>query len=343
MTVAPATQFRLPDELTATEPAEHRGLSRDGVRLLVGRSDGITHTRFADLDQHLQPGDLVVVNTSATIAAEVEASRTRGEPVVLHVATELDDGSWVIELRTGPDGGRPILTAQPGEILRLSGAVRIRLLEPYLGKRLWRAQVVTSLPFTEYLATNGRPISYGYLDGRWPLSDYQTIFSVEPGSAEMPSAARPFTHELVTRLITKGVALAPILLHAGVSSQEAGEPPQTERFSVSSSTARQVNSVRAAGGRVVAVGTTVTRALESAADPDGVVHEAHGWTTLVLGPSHPVRVVSGLVTGLHNPDASHLLLVESVAGADLAQRAYDAAVAERYLWHEFGDSCLLLP
>jgi S-adenosylmethionine:tRNA ribosyltransferase-isomerase len=203
--------------------------------------------------------------------------------------------------------------------------------------------VISSRPFPEYLATYGRPISYGYLSAHWPLSDYKTIFSIHPGSAEMPSAARPFTPELIARLIARGIAIAPIILHTGVSSQDAGEPPQPERFSVSESTAGLINSTRAAGNRVVAVGTTVTRAVESAVDFDGQVRAIAGWTELVLGPQRPVRVVTGLVTGLHNPDASHLLLVESVVGADLAQRAYDAAIAERYLWHEFGDSCLLLP
>jgi S-adenosylmethionine:tRNA ribosyltransferase-isomerase len=348
----PTTHFSVPDELTATEPPEHRGLARDGVRLLVARPDGIQHSTFTDLDQHLDPQDLLVVNTSATLAAEIDGTRLGNWPTVLHVASELDDGSWVVELRSAPDGANPILTAQQGEVIRLPHAVRVRLLEPYPlvnasptghGNRLWRAQVIIARPFTQYLAEYGRPISYGYLSRRWPLTDYQTIFSADPGSAEMPSAARPFTDRLISRLVAKGIAIAPITLHTGVSSQEAGEAPQAERFSVPAATATLVNDVRSAGGRIVAVGTTVTRALESAVTPDGQVTAAAGWTTLVLGPHHPVQVVNGLITGLHNPDASHLLLVEAVAGQQLAQRAYDAAVAERYHWHEFGDSCLLLP
>jgi S-adenosylmethionine:tRNA ribosyltransferase-isomerase len=352
MTAMPATRFWLPDELTATKPAEHRGLRRDGVRLLVGRPDELIHTVFAPLDDFLVPGDLVVLNRSQTIAAEIDGQRSDGQPVVLHCATELEDGNWVLELRTAPDGARPILDAQRGEAIRVAPEVRVRLLDPYpqpggspgnSGNRLWRARVISDVPLLSYLAAYGRPISYGYLQGRWPLSDYQTVFGTEPGSAEMPSAGRPFTTELITRLVMKGIAIAPITLHTGVSSQEANEPPQPERFHVSASTASLVNHTRAAGGRVVAVGTTVTRALESAVGADGKVRAAQGWTSLVLGPGNPVRVVNGLVTGLHNPDASHLLLVEAVAGAELAQRTYDAALAERYLWHEFGDSCLLLP
>lgn len=354
---SPSTRFELAEDLTATEPPEHRGLDRDGVRLLVaeGVPDAaepdrirLTHTRFRELGSHLQAGDLIVVNTSRTIAAEVDAVLD-GEPVVLHVASPLPDGGWVLELRTAPAAARPILDARPGTRIDLPQGLRARLLAPYPehaasptgeGNRLWRAEVSAGLP--ELLRRHGRPVSYGYLSERWPLADYQTVFGRHPGSAEMPSAGRPFSTGLVTELISRGVSFAPITLHTGVSSQEAGEPPQPERFEVPAATARLVNATRQAGSRVIAVGTTVTRALESAADPDGRLRPARGWTELVIGPDHPARVVTGLITGLHNPDASHLLLVESVAGPRLAQQAYDAAVEARYLWHEFGDSCLLL-
>jgi S-adenosylmethionine:tRNA ribosyltransferase-isomerase len=170
-----------------------------------------------------------------------------------------------------------------------------------------------------------------------------TVFGWQPGSAEMPSAGRPFSTELVTDLVRHGVLVAPVLLHTGVSSPEHGEPPQAERYEVPATTARLVNATRRWGGRVVAVGTTVTRALESAADAAGVVRPAAGWTDLVLGPDRPARVVTGLVTGWHEPGATHLDLLEAVAGAALVEAAYDHALRERYLWHEFGDSCLLLP
>jgi S-adenosylmethionine:tRNA ribosyltransferase-isomerase len=366
LTHAPTTRFSVPDQRFAAEPPERRGLPRDGVRLLVadGRSGRIEHSRFDRLPDFLEPGDLVVVNNSQTVAAELDGTGEGNWPMVLHVATRLDDGSWVVELRTAPDAAEPILTGRPGQLFRFGGdlaaagtarqaGVTLRLLEPYpaaghdsgpggVGNRLWRARIDSPVPFEQFLAWNGRPISYGYLNGHWPLADYQTVFGLIPGSAEMPSAGRPFTTELVTRLVSAGVLIAPITLHTGVSSQEAGEGPQPERFEVPATTARLVNDVRCSGGRVIAVGTTVTRALESAADADGFVLESRGWTDLVLGPDHPARVVGGLVTGLHNPDASHLLLVEAVAGAELTQRAYDAAVAGDYLWHEFGDSCLIL-
>jgi len=352
LSTAPSTTFAA--GAFAAEPPERRGLPRDRVRLLVadGRTGRIEHSRFHRLPDFLAPGDLVVVNNSRTVPRELDGTGPGGRPIVLHAATELDDGSWVVELRTAPDAAAPVLTARPGQRYRVADRADLELLEPYPvgagagpggnGVRLWRASVHAAVPLAELLAATGRPIGYGYLSGRWPLADYQTVFGRRPGSAEMPSAGRPFTTELVTELITAGVLVAPITLHTGVSSQEAGEGPQPERFEVPAVTARLVNDVRCAGGRVIAVGTTVTRALESAADPDGFVTEREGWTDLVLGPDRPVRAVTGLISGLHDPHASHLLLVEAVVGAELTQRAYDAAVDAGYLWHEFGDSSLLL-
>lgn len=340
----PRTRFQAAE--FAPAPVERRGLPRDGVRLLVGTRDGITHRRFHHLPDHLRPGDLVVVNDSATVPGQLDGSWDRG-PLVVHLSTPLPDGTWVLELRSAPDARRSILDARPGDRVVAAG-LAIRLLEGYpsegssptgAGNRLWRAQVAGSV---EAALAQGRPISYGYLDRTYPLEDYQTVFATRPGSAEMPSAGRPFTTGLVTALVTSGVQIATITLHTGLSSQEAGEAPQPERFEVPATTARLVNEARAAGGRVVAVGTTVVRALESAVVGDRVVADA-GWTERVVTPADPPRVVDGLITGWHDPEASHLLLVEAVAGATLTQAAYDAAVSEGYLWHEFGDSALLLP
>ena len=342
----PTTVFPSPAATTAPAPAEWRGWERDQVRLLVARPDGIGHVRFRDLPGQLRRGDLVVVNDSATEARELDASIGRG-PVVLHLAQPLGDGQWAVELRTAPDAARAVLDAEAGDVVT-AGALRVRLAAPYPsvsspaghGNRLWRATVDGDVAAA--MARSGRPIAYGYLDRRYPLEAYQTVFAHRPGSAEMPSAARPFTPELVADLVSRGVQVAPITLHTGVSSQEAGEAPYPEWFEVTGTTARLVDQTRRAGGRVVAVGTTVTRALESAV-VDGEVIGMSGWTDRVVTPARPPRVVDGLVTGWHDPHASHLLLVEAVAGGVLTQTAYDAAVAGGYLWHEFGDAALFLP
>ena len=347
LAVVPTTRFPDPGDRTAALPPEARGLRRDDVRLLVARLSALTEARFRDLPDHLVPGDLVVVNNSATLPGEADGL-WRGRAVVVHVATPLDDGSWVVELRTAPAAARAVLTAEPGDEVEVVGE-RLTLIEPYprsssptgRGNRLWRVRAGTHVQAA--LERFGRPIAYGYLERRLPLADYQTVFATVPGSAEMPSAGRPFTADVVARLVASGIGVAPVTLHTGVSSQEAGEAPQPERYDVPEMTARLVNATSAAGGRVVAVGTTVTRALESAVDPAGRVRAARGWTERVVTPDDPPRVVTGLVTGWHDPLASHLLLVEAVAGRALTQAAYDAASEGGYLWHEFGDSALLLP
>lgn len=341
----PRTSFELPRALAATEPPEARGLSRDQVRLLVARPSRLEHARFRDLPGWLSPGDLLVVNTSATRAAAVNGVRARLHPVLVHFSTVLDDGTWIVEFRS-EDGTAPLLDVHPNEIVTLPAGMRLHVLsahpEPWHETSRLR-RVRADGPIEPYLAEHGRPIKYDYVRGEWPLSAYQTVFATEKGSAEMPSAARPFTPELVTKLVAGGVNFAPITLHCGVSSLEPGELPQDERFRVSPSSARLVNQTRAAGGRVVAVGTTATRALESIARDDGTVAAGEGWTDVVLGPDRPARAVDGLITGWHQPGASHLSLLEAVAGPELVQTAYDAALEAGYLWHEFGDSCLLLP
>ncbi len=332
----------------ASEPPEARGLSRDDVRLLVATRAGVTHAAFRDLAGFLEPGDLVVVNTSGTLAAAVDGERAGG-PVTVHLSSALADGSWAAELRPGRRATGPLRDVAPGDTVLLAHG-RLHVLEPYpepaatpAATRLWRCLLVVPGPVPDYLARHGRPIAYSYVPDDWPLASYQTVFARHPGSAEMPSAGRPFTDRLVTDLATAGVPVAPVTLHTGVSSLEKGEAPLPEPFSVPATTADLVNHTRAGGGRVVAVGTTVARALETCADLDGTVHADHGWTDLVLGPARPARVVTGLVTGWHDDGGSHLRLLSAVAGDGLVAAAYAEARAEGYLWHELGDAALLLP
>jgi S-adenosylmethionine:tRNA ribosyltransferase-isomerase len=338
-----ALAFDLPHALEATAPPEARGLERDAVRLLVAeRSNGrITHARFHDLPRLLAAGDLLVVNTSGTLPAALDATRADGSACVLHVATQAPhlpgDRGWVVELRDTP---RP----QSGERVTVAGDASFELAAAYAaGSRLWLARFEADDPLPRHLERHGRPIRYGYVPEPRPLADYQTVFATQPGSAEMPSAGRPFTAELVTRLVARGILLAPITLHTGVSSPERHEPPYPERYTVPATTARLVNETHSSGGRVIAVGTTVVRALESAAAPDGTVAPADGWTGLVVTPQRGLFAVDGLITGWHEPQASHLQLLEAAAGEPLLRRSYDAALAAGYLWHEFGDSHLVLP
>jgi S-adenosylmethionine:tRNA ribosyltransferase-isomerase len=333
--------------LAATEPPEARGVARDGVKLLVARPSGISHTRFADLGRHLRPGDLLVVNNSATLPAAVTGSRD-GRPIAVHFSTALGDHLWVVELRPATHATGQLPDVRPGERIGLAGSAALAVEASYPtpgvpGSRLWAALLAVEGDVMAYLARHGRPIRYAYVPRQWPLSSYQTVFARYPGSAEMPSAARPFSTELVTSLVASGITIAPITLHAGVSSAEPGEPPAAEWLDVPPTTARLVNLTHASGGRLIAVGTTATRALESAATADGYAEAVTGWTDLVLGPDRPARLVDGLITGWHDAGASHLLLLEAVAGPELVAAAYREAVEHGYLWHEFGDSALLLP
>ncbi|ANP54224.1 S-adenosylmethionine:tRNA ribosyltransferase-isomerase [Streptomyces griseochromogenes] len=358
----------VPGELSARVPAEQRGpgLDRDAVRLLVSRGTEVSHHGFAELPRLLRAGDLLVVNTSPTLAAAVDG-RIGHARVVVHFSTRGDDGRWAVELREpdgrgttrarresgarsaprkGGDGRRAGIPA--GTEVRLPGGARLVLEEPLSGRgeRLWWARA-SGAEVLQVLGEHGRPIRYSYTERDQPLSVYQTVFALPSpdgsGSAEMPSAARPFTARLVAELVSRGIQIVPVTLHTGVASAEAHEPPYPERFAVPEASARSINAVKAGEGRVIAVGTTAVRAVESATGPDGVVRAARGWTDLVVTPERGVRTVDGLLTGLHEPEASHLLMLEAVAGRAAVDRAYEEALRGLYLWHEFGDVHLILP
>jgi len=341
-----SVQFAVPSGRHAVAPPERRGLARDAVRLLVARPGQVRHLDFRALASQLEPGDLIIVNTSATLPAALSGT-VAGRRTRVHVAGAPYRGDWVLEIRL-PDGAGPDLTAAPGTVIDLDGGARAEFVTAHPDptrrpSRLWRATVRNAGALPAYLATHGQPIRYGYVESSFPLADYQTVYAGEPGSSEMASAGRPITERTLVDLLARGVTITGLTLHAGVSSPELHEPPAPEPYAVPASTARLVNSARAAGGRVVAVGTTVVRALESVVEPWGEVRAGSGWTDLVLSGERPARVVNGLVTGLHDAQASHLDLLTAVAGVPLVQSAYSAAVEGDYLWHEFGDSMLFLP
>jgi S-adenosylmethionine:tRNA ribosyltransferase-isomerase len=378
--LAPATlDFELPPELEAGEPPEARGLTRDAVRLMVSyRSDNhVEHARFRDLGRFLCPGDVLVINTSGTMNAALPVTRADGSPLELHLSTHLPADLWVVELRApGEHGTQPFRGAIPGETLTLPANAAATLHVPYSRDRaaapdgparLWIATLRLPCPLDAYLTEYGFPIRYRYVREGWPLSYYQTVYATEMGSAEMPSAGRAFTPELITRLVAQGVQIAPLLLHTGVASLEDHEPPYEEYYRVPSETAQLVNAARGEGRRIIAVGTTVVRALETVTGADSVTHPGEGWTDVVVTPQRGIRAVNAMLTGLHEPHATHLAMLEALveadhpqqcgcarnegsatmlealAGPDHVRLAYTEALREGYLWHEFGDLHLLLP
>lgn len=341
-------EFEVPSELTAPAPAELRGRGRDDVRLMVARrGEEIRHRRFQELSSILQPGDLVVINTSATLPAALDAICKDGTRLRLHLSTQLPGELWTVELRTPAGAGSlPWDGGSAPEIIDLNAGGTLEILAPYAAggrrSRLWVAALRVSGSVPGYLLNHGRPVRYGKNAAEWPLHHYQTVYATVPGSAEMPSAGRAFTPELITTMVAQGISVAPVVLHTGVSSLEAHEPPVEERYVVPAATARQINSTRASSGRVVAVGTTVVRALETVASESGRAGAGEGWTDLVISGDRGVRVVDALLTGWHEPRASHLDLVEAIGGRDLVERSYRAALEHGYLWHEFGDLHLVI-
>jgi len=338
-------EFKLPDSNVATDPPERRGVARDRVRLMVAHrpSGRIEHRTFYELIDLLNPGDVLVVNTSRTIPAALHAVAEDGTELRIHLASPMAEGLWSLEVRTPePGGGTSPGPQMEPQTLTLPGGALAHLLARSAGSlRLWIAALEGTSDLGQYLHIHGRPIRY--LSGReWPLSEYQTMFATDPGSSEMPSAGRPFTTELATRLVAQGISMLPITLHTGVSSFEDDESPGEEWFRVPAATAYAVNALRAEGGRLIAVGTSVVRALETVATQDGTLEPGEGLTDLVVTPERGILAVEGLLTGWHEPHSSHLRLLEAMAGKPFLHRVYDEALEARYLWHEFGDELLII-
>lgn len=330
-------QFSLPPELEAIEPPERRGLRRDEVRLLVSYRglDTMVHARFDQLPDFLCPGDLVVANDSGTLPAEVTASRPDGTPFPLRFSSALQTHLWIVEPRQ--------MVVGAGETATLPEGGRAHFIGAYSGsRRLWIARIDLPTPVVPYLLKWGRPIRYSYVPAAWPLEMYQTVYHGELGSAEMPSAGRPFTRDVIERLAQRGIDFATLTLHTGVSSLESHEAPYEEWYRIPPETARAVNMRRETHERVIAVGTTVVRALESAASEDGTVRAGQGWTDLIITPGRGVRAVDALLTGFHEPQATHLAMLEAIASRRHLEQAYRAALDGGYLWHEFGDVHLIL-
>ncbi|OJV89956.1 MAG: queuosine biosynthesis protein [Chloroflexi bacterium 54-19] len=346
-----ALDFELPPSLEAAEPPEARGLSRDEVRLMVSylHDNRVVHSAFRQIDQFFEAGDVLVINTSGTLNAALPATRANGQHLELHLSTRLPGDRWTVEVRLPEDGTtRPFREDMAGETLTLPAGATVTLQEPYKPAgndpaRLWLALLDLPEKLEDYLAKNGFPIRYSYVRAQWPSEYYQTVYTTEAGSAEMPSAGRAFTEKVITRLVAKGIQVAPLLLHTGVASLEDHEPPYDEYYRVSQETADLVNRARTTGKRVIAVGTTAIRALETVTDEKGMVHAGEGWTGLVITPERGLHSVNGLLTGFHEPKATHLAMIEALAGLEHLKVTYPEALEQGYLWHEFGDLHLILP
>lgn len=346
-------EFFLPKKLLCAQPSEERGLERDEVRLMVSyqNSHQIKHSVFKNISDFLVAGDTLVVNTSATLKAALPIELAGGKEGRLHLSTRQNAQEWLVEVRQvigtktqryqGLKNGDKFALPNGGEVQIIAPYYRENTLPEHL--HLWRASFHLNTTIEAFLDQHGRPIKYDSIQKIYPASYYQTVFGEEAGSAEMPSAGRAFTPKVLSDLKEKGVNIVPVLLHTGVSSLEEGEQPYPEYFSVSETAAQQINLAKNNGSRIIAVGTTAIRALESATNEQGIVQAQSAWTNLYITPARPMRMVDGLLTGFHEPRASHLSMLEALSSLEHLDFSYQAAIKEGYYWHEFGDLHLILP
>lgn len=352
MTTNKAFDFVLPKTLECTTPTEERRLPRDATRLMISdRSNNkIVHSNFNHIASFLEAGDVLIVNTSATLNAALKTTLPNGREGRVHLSTPLENNDWLVEIRQVVDKDtKRYYDLKSNQTFELEGGGKLELIAPFYNKtdesdhiQLWKVAFILPISTDAYLAQYGYPIKYFNIDKTYPLSYYQTVFAQHPGSSEMPSAGRAFTPELVTQLVLKGVQIAPILLHTGISSLEVDEAPYPEYFEVSDFSANLINKTKKENKRIIAVGTTAIRAIESAVNSSGQVESKKGMTNLYITPERGLTIVNGMLTGFHEPKASHLLMMEALADKEHLSLGYTAAVEQSYYWHEFGDLHLLL-
>jgi S-adenosylmethionine:tRNA ribosyltransferase-isomerase len=342
-------QFDLPQHLACPKPTEERNLERDEVRLLVTTNSGqIEHSTFNHLPSFLQKDDVLVVNTSATVPAALPILLPGEKKGRLHLSTRLNNKKWLVEIRE-ITGNKTIRWYEGEErmIFQLPSGANVTLEQRFYKNSqwldLWVADFNINQSMQSYLSKNALSIQYDKLDRQYPLSYYQTFFSFHPGSSEMPSAGRGFTSNLIDRLLKSGVTLAPIMLHTGVSSLEENETPYPEYMEIDPVTASIINTAKNQGRRIIAIGTTAIRAIETAVNNEGIVTPFRGNTELFIDENYTMKIADGLLTGFHEPKASHLNMLQSIGGFERINIAYKEAIKAGYYWHQFGDLHLILP
>jgi S-adenosylmethionine:tRNA ribosyltransferase-isomerase len=341
------TPFDFPNVLNAIAPPERRGIRRDFVKLMVlNKHTGATeHSSFNRLMQFLEKGDLLVLNSSRTIPAILKACWKRQNKLIspqieVRLAHRHNEQEWeALLLGTG---------IQLGDILQFSPILSAEVTGSSATNPFhWLHFNLKGTPLMEQIYSIGQPVRYEYIEIPWALDYYQTVFASNPGSVEMPSAGRAFSWELLFELQRQGIQIAYIQLHTGLSylmDDKWHQEPfhNNEQYNVPQETADLVRKTKAAGGRIIAVGTTVVRSLETSIDPLGESAAQSGWTNLYIHDRYPPKVVDGLITGFHEPQTSHLQLLTAFVPQDLLMKSYREAIDQGYYWHEFGDMNLII-
>ena len=332
--------FPFDSSLIAVQPS----LPRDHARLLVLQRDrhSIAHRRVDELPDLLQPGDLLVVNNTKVLAARVAGrKRPSGAEVEILFVKDLGDAIWEVLVKG---------TLRPGQILEMgAGAVAVVVER---GATRTTVRVESPIPLSEWLRQHGRMPLPPYMkraptdqDREW----YQTLFAEHEGAIAAPTAGLHFTPELLARLQQRGVDLATVTLHVGVGTFKPVTVDQIEDhrmgaewLEVGTETVGAIEQVRTTGRRIVAIGTTVVRALETAARVDGQIRPYRGETDLFITPGFPFKVVDTLLTNFHLPRTTLLMLVSALTGTEFLRQAYAEAVRERYRFYSYGDATLIL-
>ncbi|MFD3449809.1 S-adenosylmethionine:tRNA ribosyltransferase-isomerase [Microbacteriaceae bacterium 4G12] len=334
--------FHLPNSLHATTPPERRGIRRDYVKLMViNRHTGdVTHDSFYNLVDYLQKGDLLIVNASRTVPAVLKAQWNRGESIVaeeleIKLAHRKGEATWEVWIANED--------VKEEDVFRFTPHLYATVMDTHNRSPFVLLQFShTGTELFHDIYSLGEPVRYEYIEQPWDLDYYQTVYATVPGSVEMPSAGRAFSWELLFKLQKKGVRIEYVLLHTGLSylddKWKQAPTDNYEEYTISSDTLDRILQTRATGGKVIAVGTTVVRAIETAVAQQSL----SGWTNLYIDANYQLEAVDGLITGLHEPEASHLDMLSAFVDADRLSKAYREAITKEYLWHEFGDVNLII-
>ena len=333
--------YELPKELIAQDPLEDRSASR--LMHLSLKDGSVSHHSFRDIIDFLNPGDCLVINDTKVIPARLYGSRVpTGGAVEILLLKRMQDDTWECLVKPGKK-------ARTGDRIsfgdgRLTGEITDVLDD---GNRLIRFSYEGI--FEEILDALGEMPLPPYITHK--LQDrnrYQTVYAVHDGSAAAPTAGLHFTHELLEQVKAKGVSIAHVTLHVGLGTfrpvkvdDVESHHMHSEFYVVEEDQAELINRTRQNGGRIIAVGTTSCRTLESASDPDGVIHAGSGWTDIFIYPGYRFKMTDALITNFHLPESTLLMLVSALAGKENIMRAYEEAVKERYRFFSFGDAMII--
>ncbi len=337
--------YELPEELIAQSPSEER----DGCRMMVldRSADTVSHRIFRDIIDYLRPEDILVVNSSKVIPARLlGVSEKTGSPMELLLLRITEGGEWETLVRPGK-------RAKVGAAFSFGGILRATVTDVIEGgNRLVRFEYDTEKykNIYEVLDVVGNMPLPPYITKKLERKeDYQTVYARTEGSAAAPTAGLHLTEELIERIRAKGVGFVEVTLHVGLGTFRPVKVDKieehlmhSEHIVVDDEVAAEINRRRAAGGRVIAVGTTSARVLESVTDENGIVHALEGETAIFIYPGYRFKAVDALVTNFHLPESTLIMLVSALAGKERIMKAYEEAVRERYRFFSFGDAMLIV-